>query len=198
MVHLYELCSGRRSVTTVKRISQVIDLTCDSACDKVIDLTCGSVCDDASSVDSAVLEEDVCSICGLDTKCGIQDKSVFLCDRCYSEFHAKCLEANSVVRESDENWICSLCKEEIQEVPWGESTFIRSKNFCYSPSKPLDLAFEECKLNDNTSLGRTAGRWRSIVNEVRDRINQIDGTCQNVVDRDGMYSYFCICVLRLQ
>jgi hypothetical protein len=32
-------------------------------------------------------------------------------------------------------------------VPWGESTFIRSKNFCYSPSKPLDLAFEECKLN---------------------------------------------------
>ena len=93
------------------------------------------------------MEEDVCSICGLDTKCGIQDKSVFLCDRCYSEFHAKCLEANSVVRESDENWICSLCKEEIQEVPWGESTFIRSKNFCYSPSKPLDLAFEECKLN---------------------------------------------------
>ena len=53
-------------------------------------------------------------------------------------------------------------------------------------------------IQDKTSSGRTVGRWRGIVNEVRDRINQIDGTCQNVVDRDGMYSYFCICVLRLQ
>jgi PHD-finger len=108
---LYELSSGRRAVTAAKPILRGVaeSVPKDSLC---------SAHDDAWSVDSAVLEEDVCSICGMDTKWGILDKSIILCDRCDGEFHVQCLTDVSPVRVSVKNWVCVLCKEELKELSW--------------------------------------------------------------------------------
>jgi len=164
------------------------------------------------SVNSGVLDENQCFECGLYS--GNEDwGKVALCDVCDGEYHFECTGLVQLPRLS---WTCNAC---VQERNW----FMKMKHYvhasfplprrppridmCYSPSRPLDLAWEECKqkgfmivkrvfdievmrklthgvINKVTKSGRVADTWNGAVNAIAEGLTN---HCHNIINRDGRY-----------
>lgn len=122
--------------------------------------------DSLGSVNSGVLDENLCFHCGLETT---EDDlgTTILCDGCDGEYHLTCVGLTLLPRIT---WTCNRCREERAwfanvkyEVPnfkVGNSSTLcltppsplqiprrRSQKIeiCYSPSRPLEVAWEECQ-----------------------------------------------------
>lgn len=110
--------------------------------------------DSEGSIDSAALEEDICFGCGANTLLD-ENNSIIVCDRCTGEYHLKCVGLDLLPRR--QKWICISCKEETSAfdgltyaidgfaLPKTGKRNVLDSNIVYSPSKPLDRAWEECK-----------------------------------------------------
>lgn len=64
--------------------------------------------DSLGSVNSGVLDENLCFLCGVKTTDDDYDK-VVLCDCCDGEYHLTCVGLSGLPRIS---WTCSLCRDE--------------------------------------------------------------------------------------
>lgn len=64
--------------------------------------------DSLGSVNSGVLDENLCFICGIETTDDDYEK-VVLCDCCDGEYHLSCVGLSGLPRIS---WTCSLCRDE--------------------------------------------------------------------------------------
>ena len=176
--------------------------------------------DSDGSVDSGVLDEDICYGCGADTKDMPPElwSTLIICDICSAEYHLACAKLVKVPRNSIP-FRCPKCNEEEDwfknfsykvddprfKVPKKRNTKI---SICYSPSKPLDLAFEECKskglmvvanvfpkevmkvlthgsLTKVTKFGRCSDSWRGAMHEVSDRLMQ--NVSSDVINRGGRF-----------
>jgi len=171
--------------------------------------------DDTGSVKSGILEEDICFTCGIVTNDSGDWKNVILCDNCNAEFHIKCVGLESIP-ESD--FICQRCIQENEH--FKDLDFFVSDSFdipkdiktpqdiCYSPSRPLEAAWEECKskgfmvvsnllsyeimkkLTHGTvqrfsKSGRIVDQWDGALKEIAKRVNL--SACHDIVNRDGRY-----------
>jgi hypothetical protein len=109
--------------------------------------------DDEGSVDFALLDEDLCYECGLDTTDESNWDSLIICDVCDGEYHIACVNLDRIPRNG---YTCPRCvKEEFEfsklkftvdhhfQIPNKKRK--QERSMCYSPSRPLDVAFEECK-----------------------------------------------------
>ena len=79
--------------------------------------------------------------------------SIIVCDVCDGEYHLQCVKLDRVPR-SGNKWTCPRCQEEDQEftkvkyIVQGDRFELPKKkkeqviSVCYSPSRPLALAFE--------------------------------------------------------
>lgn len=88
--------------------------------------------DDEGSVDSGILEENICFHCGISTSSATEWSNVVLCDRCDGEYHLDCVGLESVPRIS---FTCPRCQEEIAAYSKlscsfrGEKFKVRMKHF---------------------------------------------------------------------
>ena len=174
--------------------------------------------DSDGSVDSGVIDEDICFYCGKDTSDLPEDQwgSLIICDTCDGEYHLGCVNLDRVPRI---NFNCSRCKKDSMEfeklkytvdLPEFELTKKRNSNpisYCYSPSKPLENAWDECIrkgmmivsgvfshevmkklthgiIEKKTSAGRISDVWSGAGVEVAKRLSQ---NCRNIIDRDGRF-----------
>ncbi len=176
--------------------------------------------DSDGSVDSGVLDEDICYECGADTT-GMPPElwsTLIICDVCSAEYHLSCVKLEKVPRNStpfrcpkcnaEEDWFKNFSYKVDDprfKVPKKRNTKI---SICYSPSKPLDLAFEECKskglmvvanvfskelmkvlthgnLTKVTKFGRCSDTWRGAMHEVSDRLKQ--NVSSDVINRGGRF-----------
>ncbi len=176
--------------------------------------------DSDGSVDSGVLDEDLCYECGIDTKDLPPESwsSLIICDTCSAEYHLACVKLEKVPRNStpfrcpkcfaEEDWFKNFSfkvDDPRFKVPKKKNTKL---SICYSPSKPLDLAFEECKakglmvvsnvfpkdvmkvlthgnLTKVTKSGRCSDTWKGAMNEVSDRLKQ--NVSSDVINRGGRF-----------
>jgi len=167
-----------------------------------------------------VLDEDICYECGLDTKDLPPElwSSLIICDTCSAEYHLACVKLEKVPRNStpfrcpkcfaEEDWFKNFSfkvDDPRFKVPKKKNTKI---SICYSPSKPLDLAFEECQakglmvvssvfskdvmkvlthgnLTKMTKSGRCSDTWKGAMNEVSDRLKQ--NVSSDVINRGGRF-----------
>ena len=174
--------------------------------------------DECGSIDSAALDEDICYHCGICTKLDPND-NIVLCDKCDGEFHLKCMD---LYCPPEGEWICKACIRDEKEFKGLKYLVdgVRPKDFalprkkkkdkiaiCYSPSKPLELAWEECQSKGfmciskvfshevmkslthgpvvrTTSSGRVADTWPGAVKEISTRIKD---HCRNLTNREGRY-----------
>lgn len=109
--------------------------------------------DDLSDVSfgSGLLDENVCFTCGLDTKDEAWDKLI-LCDACEGEYHLSCVGLDLLPRRK--YWHCPYCikdSEAFHDVPLHSNSSLqltktssKQVSLCYTPSKPLEVAWEEC------------------------------------------------------
>lgn len=67
--------------------------------------------DDKGSVVSALLEEDICYHCGMNTMNGDEWGEVVMCDTCDGEYHLRCQGLSSTPEGS---FVCSKCVEDEQ------------------------------------------------------------------------------------
>lgn len=114
--------------------------------------------DDKGSVVSAILEEDICFICGHSTMLDTGEwDNVILCDKCDGEYHISCCKLNGLDEVPEESFVCYKCIEDenyfknfnfnipnLFLIP-EELLMKSSKVTVYSPSRPIELAWEECK-----------------------------------------------------
>jgi hypothetical protein len=177
--------------------------------------------DDLGSVDSGLLNEEVCFECGASTADPSDAGGILLCDRCDGEFHLKCVGLEFMPRASSRlaKWYCPQCVTEEQQfgplkfdIEGGGFPIPRPKKgmefgVCFSPARPLNLAWEECVskgfmmaskvfsfevmrkitqgvVDKMTSRGRVAEQWLGAIREVPRRIND---SCKNIVVRDNRY-----------
>jgi len=107
---------------------------------------------DLISVESGVLDEDICWACGASTGNPSEYDEVLICDICSGEYHLSCINLSRVPRSA---WACSCCKTEYQKlkplrfsirgrfrVP--RKNLSRVKSLSYNPGKPLHAAMLEC------------------------------------------------------
>ena len=176
----------------------------------------GGNSDSDGSVDSAVLDEDICFHCGKATTDEADWSSLIICDVCEAEYHLSCLNLAMVPRNK---FRCHKCikdevafeylKFEIDDPRFKIASTKRCKaEVVYSPSRPLEFAFEECtrkglmvvsdvfsyevmkKLTHGTvckqtKSGRQSEAWTGVCNEV---VRRLSGeSMSNVIDRDGRY-----------
>ena len=115
---------------------------------------------DDCSIDSAALDEDICFDCGKNTLNEPDWGSLIFCDNCNGEYHLKCMGLELPPRK---NWICKSCKEEelaFEGLKYKMDGFpLKRKSrpnpkICYSPSKPLSEAWEECKYKGFMSVSK--------------------------------------------
>lgn len=151
--------------------------------------------DEAGSVASGILEESICFDCGeLTTLCDDWSKLV-LCDGCEGEYHLECVNLDLAPRK---RFICPRCVQDTREfegINYNIKGFPIPKDkkkkriICYSPSRPLYLAWEECvekgfmvvskvfsyeimktlthgKVEQVSSFGRVSDKWVGIINEM--------------------------------
>jgi hypothetical protein len=127
--------------------------------------------DDRCSVASAILEEDICFKCGSSTLNEPSWSDLILCDVCDGEFHLACAGLDVAPRSG---WRCQRCTQEYlffrklkyEILPYFKVVFTSPKLYvamtspcllpqaprqspihsvCYSPSKPLAVAWTECQ-----------------------------------------------------
>lgn len=175
-----------------------------------------------ASVTSALLDEDQCFECGQVTppymitsnKPPQYWSDIVLCDTCDGEYHTSCVGLDIVPRLA---WNCHYCKIENQKFshlsyevsgPFALPKKKKSKlDICYSPSKPLELAFLECMekgfmivksvfpyevqhvlthgtLRRFTMSGRVAEHWPGAISVFEDAIKD---NCKNIINRNGRY-----------
>ena len=108
--------------------------------------------DEAGSVASGIIEEDYCFQCGKSTMDCLGNNSVVLCDVCDGEYHLSCAGLTKLPRST---FVCHKCVEEQENqknlrfnvcdafrIP---KRNITDRIVVYSPSRPLETAWEECK-----------------------------------------------------
>ena len=174
--------------------------------------------DECASIDSAALDEDICYFCGASTKLD-ENEAIVLCDKCDGEYHLACMSLDG---PPEGEWVCKGCV--LDESEFKGLKFLvdgarpkdfalpkkkRKENisFCYSPSKPIDLAWEECQQKGfmcvskvfshyvmkklthgpivrTTSSGRIADTWHGALKEISSRIKD---HCRNLTNREGRY-----------
>lgn len=173
--------------------------------------------DSDGSVDSAVMDEDICFYCGNDTADLPEDQwgNLVICDVCDGEYHLLCVKLDRVPRNS---FTCTRCKKDSIEfeklkytvdLPQFELKKKKSPqiSYCYSPSRPLESAWEECKrkgmmivsnvfsheimkllthgiIDKTTKAGRISDVWSGAAIEVAKRLSDHG---RNVIDRDGRF-----------
>ena len=176
--------------------------------------------DETGSIDSAALDEDICYTCGVSTENEDEDcwDQLIICDRCNGEYHLKCVNLELAPEDS---WTCCNCFEELKgfkglkylidkkrfPIPRKRKGHGKVQELCYSPSRPLDEAWEECKLKGfmcvskvfsydimrklthgplsrQTKSGRVAEHWPGALREIERRINN---SCNNIINREGRY-----------
>jgi len=186
--------------------------------------------DDEGSVDSGCLDEDICFSCGLSTTDIPKEEweeKLLLCDRCDSEFHIskQCCGIEKKPRKG-KNWVCQRCinDEEVFAPLTYEIRPMHGKigfpahllkktqkpEYGFTPSRPLDLAWEECQrkgfmcvskvfnyevmhrlthgkvekvIGTQRGAARIAETWEGALREIEKRLGA--GSCHNLVDRDG-------------
>ena len=109
--------------------------------------------DSDGTVDSGALDEDVCFECGNKTEDYLAPGcTIIICDTCEGEYHLKCVELDMPPRHK---WSCPAC---MKERVWNLRMSYEPQGFpvprirksdpdpewCYSPSRPLELAWPEC------------------------------------------------------
>ena len=192
--------------------------------------------DDEGSVDSACLEENICFSCGENTNDDAEDDSIVVCDRCEGEIHLGCLNLGLPPRKG---FICPRCKEDEaffdglkydvyrpDRYNMGKKNYEKEAMFpipkpdksepvgyLYSPSRPLHLAWDECRTKGfmaisrvfdlatckalthgnknirlNTARGRTSDSWPGALRAIDEKLGgAVGGICTNIVDRGGRY-----------
>lgn len=111
--------------------------------------------DTKGSVDSGLLDENICYECGISTKnLSLEDWNQFiLCDRCDAEYHLTCLNLDKVPRIS---FTCPRCQQayvefnhlkyvvNINDLPVVSRRKLKNPpSYCYSPSRPVSEAWNE-------------------------------------------------------
>lgn len=170
-----------------------------------------------TSDSDGVLNDEICCYCGVEILDPAEFSTVLICDACNGDFHLKCSGEDVIPRKS-KMWICPLCKEDSRHFSAlkfnvsDEFLIPRKKRSAnevlYSPARPLDLAFEECKekglmlvrgllshdtmkflthgdIIERTSSGRVTETWYGVIGEVAKRVG--GGVCSNMVFREGRY-----------
>lgn len=109
--------------------------------------------DDSSDVSfgSGLLDENVCFTCGIDTRDEPWDRLI-LCDACEGEYHLACVDLDLLPRRKF--WHCPYCLKDSQvfaDIPLQSNSVLgigktssKSISLCYTPSKPLEVAWAEC------------------------------------------------------
>jgi hypothetical protein len=171
--------------------------------------------DDEGSVNSGMLDEDICYECGLDTTGESDWSKLLICEKCDGEYHLKCVNLENVPRH---RFICPRCLQEEDafrglKYQVGCNEFKARKqrgsvpSYVYSPSRPIDAAWEECQkkgymsvsrvfpldvvkalthgyIEQRTQYGRVAQKWTGAVSEITEKMKK---DCQNVVIRGGRF-----------
>jgi hypothetical protein len=212
--------------------------------------------DSDGSVDSGVLEENICHECGELTADLPPEEwsSLIICDRCELDYHTICVgfsEGDPLPRHA---WTCPKCVEEEKAMRALDFSFPRCReifdalkvkkarvlefvaplkhsrtkveveveslygrpyaskkkkpsDICYSPSRPMELAWSEGQqkgymmvsrvfpydvmrklthgcIESYTLSGRVCDRWEGFVNELTNRIN---AGGKNIVNRGGRW-----------
>lgn len=162
-----------------------------------------------------VLNDEICCYCGVEILDPAEFNRVLICDSCSGDFHLSCVNREVIPRKG---WICPLCKDDFKH--FSSLTFKVSDEFqvpkkkksipevLYSPARPLELAFNECKekglmlvkgllshgtmkllthgdVVERTSSGRITESWYGVIGEVSRRVG--NGIFSNMVFRDGRF-----------
>eukprot|EP01036_Dinobryon_divergens_P026965 gene26965-35669_t len=179
-----------------------IDYIRPPAVDKNVDTTNDDTneYDDTCSVLSGILEEDICYTCGKSTINSEDWGSVVLCDGCNGEYHLQCAGLETI---PESNFICYKCSKEtnhFKEMDFSVSDFFpiprnvkAPKDICYSPSRPLDAAWEECKRKGfmvvselfSYEIMKVVESWEGAVKEIAKNVGGL--ASHDVVNRDGRY-----------
>ena len=77
------------------------------------------------SVDSGVLDENICFECGISTELLPADdwKDIIVCDRCDAEYHKTCVGFDPMDLLPRRGWVCMKCKAEISAFQSLDFTF---------------------------------------------------------------------------
>lgn len=191
--------------------------------------------DDMGSVDSGALDENICFECGVDTNLYKPNSSpernvdtIVICDVCSGEYHLTCAKFDRNSRPSTK-WTCPRCaideeffekmKYDIVIKNWDgkkqrvEFKIVKPRNgekpgYCFSPSRPLMLAWEEClakgfmsvskvfdyktikllthgEVEIKTLTGRVASKWFGALHQISEQVRL--GVMTNLINRGGRY-----------
>jgi hypothetical protein len=78
---------------------------------KIMSSTWEGISDDEGSVDSAILDENICYECGKKTHRETEFDTLILCDECDAEYHLACVGRDCILTRKS-NFTCPRCVED--------------------------------------------------------------------------------------